>query len=648
MERIDREPRHLINADGARFDDELAALTEMLAALANPERIVYRNENAAAIARVNAARLVIVAGPGSGKSHLFRTRIEHWLEEHPANSVYVSSFVRKLVADLRAEIETHFTAENQARVTVTTLHGLARSLVERGHATAALQLAPHVQVIAGSWPSVVWRDALEFHTDSGCTLKQFEWQMHTETLESESPWPEIRATYLQLCRFFNAVGFADMIGLARKAAEQDSSLVSHDLWIFDEFQDFNASEEHLIRTVTARAEGVMLAGDDEQALYQQLKASHPDIIISYYDDPDVANAMLPYCSRCSYHVCLAASSFIAQHREAGAIPKIYLPLTVDESAPKVRIVGTAAPTSAVEYIEKFVDERRAELEQYKAEMAAGKETDPYLLILTPQKSLTFLKTYNADAKLRALVAEWAEVPGGYGPDYWRVAGYCSAAWNRADNLAVRKVLHEERVSFNAVHDLLLEAFDRGCGLAELEAESIVAALGTCGEVAGIVSDEALNVAERSAALADLVSVADIARLAEDLAARPLSPVDVDAADEGDEAIETAGSMAPIELLSLIGSKGLSAQHVMIIGCDDVNLQRVSPLTFFVAMTRARQSLHLLVSMGSGGAKDAHAYLGELPPDHCGCIEYTKSAPPKTHPRLAALSARFATWSRARR
>ena len=648
MERTDSEPRHLINLDGARFDDELEALTAMLAALANPERAIYRNENAAAIARVNAARLVIVAGPGSGKSHLFRTRIEHWLVEHPANSVYVSSFVRKLVADLRAEIDAHFTAENQTRVPVTTLHGLARSLVEIGHATAALRLAPHVQVIAGLWPRVVWRDAVEFHPGSDCTLKQFERQLHTEHLESASPWPEMRATYLRLCRFFNAVGFADMIVLAKEAAEHDPSLVTHELWIFDEFQDFNASEEHLIRTVTARAEGVMLAGDDEQALYQQLKASHPDIIISYYDDPGVTNAMLPYCSRCSYHVCLAASSFIEQHREAGAIPKIYLPLTVDESAPKVRIVGTAAPSSAVEYIEKFVDERREELEQYKADMAAGKETDPYLLILTPQKSLTFLKTYNADAKLRALVAEWADVPRGHGSDYWRVAGYCSAAWNHTDNFAVRKVLHEEGVSFDAVHDLLLQAFDRGCGLADLGAESIVAALGACGEVAGIVSDDALDVTERSAALADLVSVADIARLTQDLAARPLSPVDVDAADEGDEAIETAGSMAPIELLSLVGSKGLSAQHVMIIGCDDVNLHRVSPLTFFVAMTRARQSLHLLVSMRSGGAKDAHDYLGELPPGHCECIEYTKSAPPQTHPSLAALSRRFATWSRTRR
>jgi hypothetical protein len=638
----------MINADGARFDDELGALAEMLAALANPERTVYRNENAAAIARVDAARLVIVAGPGSGKSHLFRTRIEHWLEEHPTNSVYVSSFVRKLVADLQAEIETHFTAESQARVTVTTLHGLARSLVERGHATAALQLAPHVQVIAGPWPGVVWRDALEFHPGSGCTLKHFESQMHTEALESVSPWPEIRATHLQLCRFFNAVGFADMVVLARKAAEQDSSLVAHDLWIFDEFQDFNASEEHLIRTVTARAEGVMLAGDDEQALYQQLKASHPDIIISYYDDPDVTNAMLPYCSRCSYHVCLTASSFIAQHRDAGAIPKIYLPLTVDETAPKVRIVGAAAPTSAVEYIEKFVDEHREELEQYRADMAAGKETDPYLLILTPQKSLTFLKTYNADAKLRALVAEWAGVPGGHGLDYWRVAAYCAAAWNRADNFAVRKALHEEQVSVEAVHELLVQALERGCDLADLGAESVVATLGTCGEVAGVVSDDALDAPEKALALAGLLDIADTSRLAEDLAAKPLSPVEVDGTDEGDEAIETAGSMAPIELLSLVGSKGLSAQHVMIIGCDDVNLQRVSPLTFFVAMTRARQSLHLLVSMRSGGAKDAHAYLGELPSDHCECIEYTKSAPPKTHTRLAALSTRFAIWSRARR
>ncbi|MHB8576828.1 MAG: hypothetical protein ACYDCQ_16025 [Dehalococcoidia bacterium] len=62
------------------------------------------------------------------------------------------------------------------------------------------------------------------------------------------------------------------------------------------------------------AEGVMLAGDDEQALYQRLKVSLPEIITSYYDDPGVANAMLPYCSRCCYHVTLVASHFVSRHR----------------------------------------------------------------------------------------------------------------------------------------------------------------------------------------------------------------------------------------------------------------------------------------------------------------------------------------------
>jgi superfamily I DNA/RNA helicase len=439
-----------------------------------------------------------------------------------------------------------------------------------------------------------------------------------------------------------------MIVLARHAAEADPSLVSHDLWIFDEFQDFNASEEHLIRTVTARAKGVMLAGDDEQALYQQLKASHPKIIISYYDDPAVANAMLPYCSRCSYHVSLAASYFIAGHRAPEAIKKIYLPLVVDEAAPKVRIVGTAAPTSAVEYIDKFIEAHREEMEDYKAKMEAGSETDPYLLILTPQKSLTFLKTYKADEKLRALVAAWADVRPGHGADYWRVSSYCGVASNRSDNFALRKVLHEAGAPVAEVHKLLAEALDRGCDLADLISEPVPTALGTCGEVAGIVSDDSLSIEEKAEALANLITVSDQSRLAMDLEARPLSALAVDGSDEGDEAIETAGSMASVELLTLVSAKGLSAQHVIIIGCDDVNLQKVSPLTFFVGITRARQSLHLMVSMRSGGAKHAHSYLGELPPANCEFVEYKKNAAPKLLSSLTSLSQRFRIWGRTRR
>ena len=94
-----------------------------------------------------------------------------------------------------------------------------------------------------------------------------------------------------------------------------------------EYQDFNRAEDHLVRAITTTALGLLLAGDDEQALYEQPKASLSEMLIGYYDNPSFANAMLPYCSRCGYYVCLAADAFIARHRSRGAIAKVWVPRT---------------------------------------------------------------------------------------------------------------------------------------------------------------------------------------------------------------------------------------------------------------------------------------------------------------------------------
>jgi muconolactone delta-isomerase len=64
-------PRELINVDGDSFAAELAELEAALAGLPNKDRRGYRHKNSTAIARHPAARLLIVAGLGSGKSYLF-------------------------------------------------------------------------------------------------------------------------------------------------------------------------------------------------------------------------------------------------------------------------------------------------------------------------------------------------------------------------------------------------------------------------------------------------------------------------------------------------------------------------------------------------------------------------------------------------
>jgi superfamily I DNA/RNA helicase len=96
----DTAPASLIRLDGSRFDDELATIGASLALLDNSARESFRDRNADDIARQAAARILIVAGPGSGKSTLFLARIKYWLPLDRNARIYVSSFVRKRVKNL--------------------------------------------------------------------------------------------------------------------------------------------------------------------------------------------------------------------------------------------------------------------------------------------------------------------------------------------------------------------------------------------------------------------------------------------------------------------------------------------------------------------------------------------------------------------
>lgn len=72
--------RYLINEDGKPFEeDELEALAAMLDSLTPTQRTEFRNGNAEAIAKHSALRILIVAGPGTGKSTIFKQRALFWL-----------------------------------------------------------------------------------------------------------------------------------------------------------------------------------------------------------------------------------------------------------------------------------------------------------------------------------------------------------------------------------------------------------------------------------------------------------------------------------------------------------------------------------------------------------------------------------------
>jgi hypothetical protein len=473
---------------------------------------------------------------------------------------------------------------------------------------------------------VVWSDVQAFHAGLANTYSnsKFVRMFNVEEFDPTGEWPGLLATYESLCRFYNSVGFADMIFLARKAIEERPALNLHSHWIIDEFQDFNAAEDHLIRLLTHSANGVLMAGDDEQALYQSLKQSHPEIIISYYEGGEFSNAMLPFCSRCSYWVCMAASAFIAAGRSEGSISKIFLPLEVDLDKPKVQMIATPTPVSEVDYIQTFVSQHQSELDSHIAKMEAGEETDPFLLILTPDKKLELLRTGGAGDVLRDWLKQWSVISNGKSSDYRLTLAYCAAADVDADNYVLRRVLHYEGLTIDQVHLLLESAIQNECSLAEVGSELITKALAKCADISSIVDRSDLDWTAKVQLIGQIIQLSDAVRLVDELETTPIAGGIIAVEDEADEVIETAGSSSAVELLTLVGSKGLSARHVIVIGCDDVNFKYTSRLAFFVAITRARESLHLITSLQSKGSQVPHPFLKDIPDENCEFKFYKKT------------------------
>ena len=624
--------RYLINNDGNPFDStEIQALRRDLDSLNDDERKQYRDQNASAIAQHEAVRFLIVSGPGTGKSYLFLNRIDQWYQKNRDISIVVTSFVRKLVADLQNGIncDDRLTGEQKNSISASTLHKFARSIVETNHGTTEWPFRPHFRIIGQSWKEIVWGDVLSFCPGidrSSYVWPNFEKQLHDNDFEESDEWKFFKENYFKLCQFYNAAGFSDLILRAQTALVENPMLNEAEYFIIDEYQDFNLAEEALINQLTNNPKGLLVVGDDEQVLYEKLKSGKPTLIRNLYNSADFANGMLPFCGRSSYYITKTADHFIQQHREADCIEKIYLPLETDRSRPKIQVIACATSPTAVDYIEKFIGDNKAAIDERKNQLETGDAEDAFLLILTPAKEVNFYG--QSKEKIKSIAAEYRPEERSFSEDYYQVLNYYALANNARNNFTFRKVLYYQGISEERVHELIISALENGENFCDLEEPEIRDALNKCNEIKIILESENA-VAEKIRQLARLIPVADSGKLQNDLERKNINQEEVvrlehEEEEEAElEEIEVK-RMGAVELLTIVGSKGLSADHVIIIGFDNVNMNWVTKNAFYVAMTRARKSLHILTALKSGGAMQTHVFFDQLPDDHAEFYSYKKS------------------------
>lgn len=258
-----------------------------------------RQKHVAAILNSKSSKNIVVAGPGTGKTYLFKEVLAK------KNNTLTLTFVNNLVEDLSLEL--------CGLSDVKTLHGFARSILAKV-TKGEIKIFPKLSTVIKEDAMLLLGEKIDF-----------DYLFHNR--DDKNKYIEF---YVKRKNFYGVYyGYADVIfDLVKQFEGNVEAVPAYNQIVVDEFQDFNQLEVSLIEFLSQKSP-ILLAGDDDQALYDFKSANTKHIREKYSEaNKDFASFTLPYCSRCTEVIVAATNDIItnaiANGYLVGRINKQYL------------------------------------------------------------------------------------------------------------------------------------------------------------------------------------------------------------------------------------------------------------------------------------------------------------------------------------
>jgi superfamily I DNA/RNA helicase len=232
---------------------------------------------------------LVVAGPGTGKTFLFKEALKG------KKRALTLTFVNALVEDL--SLELYGISE------VKTLHGFARSMLK--------QITGKDVNIFPKLLKIIKEDDLILNN------KTTDYDKIFNTRDDSNEHLEF---YKERRQYYDYYGYSDIIFSATTYLEKHLDKVPvYDQVVVDEFQDFNKLEISLI-DLLATTSPILLAGDDDQALYD-FKSATAEYIRHLHSSerPEYESFNLPFCARCTRVVVNATNDLITEAQKRGLL-----------------------------------------------------------------------------------------------------------------------------------------------------------------------------------------------------------------------------------------------------------------------------------------------------------------------------------------
>jgi len=319
---------------------------------------------------------IIVAGPGTGKTFSFKKVLEHI----GSSNNLVLTFINDLVNDLNKELSS--------MADVRTFHSFSKQALHKNlpdDLKSDFFLYPKIN-------QIIEYDYRIVNENINNSKKYFE-----ELDENDG----VISKFLKRGSYYNTIGFDDCVYRILKQFESNhDNIPSYEIILIDEYQDFNLLEVSLIDLLSTKSK-TLIVGDDDQALYDQLKSAKADYLREKFISSLYKNFQLPFCSRCTEVIVTAVNNIVKTAQKKGMltnrIHKSFICYKPDKEIdntmyPYIKHIKCSIHTKKCPYIAKYIESEINKISNDDIQDAKNNNI-PCVLIVGPSHILKGINEY---------------------------------------------------------------------------------------------------------------------------------------------------------------------------------------------------------------------------------------------------------------
>lgn len=341
--------------------------------------------------------LLVLAGPGSGKTRVLTYRIARIIEETPGQYFRILglTFTNKAAAEMRKRIES-LVPNASERTLLTTFHSFSLNVLrQHGH---HIGLRPNITVLSQEadreavldeaisrtredFTEVNYRSSqlLPLVTkllDHSVSANRAVELLQKRKIRGAEQIGNIYRHYRHLMIANNELDFSGLVAetivlLQEKPAVRKQISRIYPYICVDEFQDTNLAQYRILRNITnPTSRNLFVVADDDQIIYQW-NGANPKRLQSLQSDFDMSVLQLPECYRCPPEVIEIANKLIEYN------PTHYDKLSLiahkpDEKENVIRVMGFDSYDAEAEWVASDIARRTTEVRRKCAVLARNR------------------------------------------------------------------------------------------------------------------------------------------------------------------------------------------------------------------------------------------------------------------------------------